>query len=419
MRALNIIFMFTLLISFNYSTAQDESYIFRYLFASANDITKLSTDVISLGVDAVWEASGITGVVTTTGTLTQSPSNLELWTYSVNPNNKLLLNFADGSSIEFIFYAIDGYTQGDEEDFKWFHQMDFNVFVQGFLDLRINSNTYPNSGKIFWQRSITGTSLFDSQTMNVNVSHNGNIEYEIGNGFAFYTYREQATGNSSTGSFSININEQYIKKIANNSNNSTFVENTEIFNNSSGDFGGTNYQYQNVDVFWASGSVIYGSYYNKVINSNDWFVQGELYKNGQLYGTIQFDGPVLDGTYGPDLILHLNNGSNIFLHPLIVFPATKMLNENIPVSEFELFQNYPNPFNPSTKISWQSPVGCWQNIKIFDALGREIETIVDGYYESGYHSTFFIVNPTLPSGVYFYRLKAGEYTAVKKMIIMK
>lgn len=71
MKTLNIVFILVLLISFNYSTAQDESYIFRYLFASANDITKLSTDVISLEVDAVWEASDITGVVTTTGTLTE------------------------------------------------------------------------------------------------------------------------------------------------------------------------------------------------------------------------------------------------------------------------------------------------------------------------------------------------------------
>lgn len=56
--------------------------------------------------------------------------------------------------------------------------------------------------------------------------------------------------------------------------------------------------------------------------------------------------------------------------------------------EFNLQQNYPNPFNSSTRISWQSPISGWHTIKLFDLLGREVETIVEGYYESGYHSTF-------------------------------
>jgi DNA-binding beta-propeller fold protein YncE len=89
------------------------------------------------------------------------------------------------------------------------------------------------------------------------------------------------------------------------------------------------------------------------------------------------------------------------------------------ISTFELCQNYPNPFNPSTKISWQSPVGSWQTIKLFDVLGRELETIVDGYYNSGVHSTLYIVNSTLPSGVYFYQLKAGDFVQTKKMIYLK
>uniref|UniRef100_A0A7V2ZM09 T9SS type A sorting domain-containing protein n=1 Tax=Ignavibacterium album TaxID=591197 RepID=A0A7V2ZM09_9BACT len=92
--------------------------------------------------------------------------------------------------------------------------------------------------------------------------------------------------------------------------------------------------------------------------------------------------------------------------------------KNIPRS-FILFQNYPNPFNPSTTISWQSPVGSWQTIKLYDLLGREIETIVNGYYEAGSHSTLYIINSSLPGGVYFYQLKAGKYLETKKMILLK
>ena len=86
---------------------------------------------------------------------------------------------------------------------------------------------------------------------------------------------------------------------------------------------------------------------------------------------------------------------------------------------FYLEQNYPNPFNPTTKISWRLPVGCLQTIKIFDVLGREIETIMDGYVEAGVHSIFYIINSTLPSGVYFYQLKAGEFIQTKKMLLLK
>ena len=165
--------------------------------------------------------------------------------------------------------------------------MDFNTFVQDWINIRIDGNTYPQDGKTFWQRTITGTAQFDSQNMTLNILHTGNISYDIGNGFAFYTYTEQATGTSNTGSLSINVNEGYWRFIGNNSNLSTFVMNTEITNNSSGNFSGTTYQYQNARVFWAAASVIYGGYYNKVVDANQWVAQGTLQKNGQAYGTLQ------------------------------------------------------------------------------------------------------------------------------------
>jgi hypothetical protein len=92
---------------------------------------------------------------------------------------------------------------------------------------------------------------------------------------------------------------------------------------------------------------------------------------------------------------------------------------NVSPSGFALYQNYPNPFNPSTKISWQSPVGSWQTIKLYDLLGREIETIVEGYYEAGSHSTLYNVNSSSSSGVYFYQLTSQNFSQTKKMLIIK
>jgi len=97
----------------------------------------------------------------------------------------------------------------------------------------------------------------------------------------------------------------------------------------------------------------------------------------------------------------------------------KVEDNKFTVKEFKLYQNYPNPFNPSTTISWQLPVSGKVTIKLFDILGREIETIVDSYYEAGFHSTFYIINSTLSSGVYFYQLKTENYIETKKMTLLK
>jgi len=87
-------------------------------------------------------------------------------------------------------------------------------------------------------------------------------------------------------------------------------------------------------------------------------------------------------------------------------------------TEYILSQNFPNPFNPSTKISWQSPVGSWQTIKVFDVLGNEIAKLVDEYKPAGRYEVEFNAS-ALPSGVYFYQLKAGEFIQTKKMILIK
>jgi len=97
-----------------------------------------------------------------------------------------------------------------------------------------------------------------------------------------------------------------------------------------------------------------------------------------------------------------------------------------PIIDFQLEQNYPNPFNPSTVISWQSPVGSYQTLKVFDVLGNEIATLVDEYKPAGMHNVQFTFN-NLVSGVYFYQLKAGDpstglgqsFVEIKKMIFLK
>ena len=88
------------------------------------------------------------------------------------------------------------------------------------------------------------------------------------------------------------------------------------------------------------------------------------------------------------------------------------------LKDFKLDQNFPNPFNPSTKISWQSPIDSWQTLKIYDALGNEITTLVDEYKSVGRYEIEFDAS-SLSSGVYYYELKAGDFLDVKRMLLMK
>ena len=89
----------------------------------------------------------------------------------------------------------------------------------------------------------------------------------------------------------------------------------------------------------------------------------------------------------------------------------------IPTS-FALDQNYPNPFNPSTIISYQLPEQQYVNVVIFNMLGEEVSTLVNEVKEAGYHKVEWS-GSNLTSGVYFYRIEAGDFVSVKKMMLMK
>ena len=85
---------------------------------------------------------------------------------------------------------------------------------------------------------------------------------------------------------------------------------------------------------------------------------------------------------------------------------TSVENEEELPTEFSLSQNYPNPFNPSTKINWQSPVGSWQTLKVYDILGNEVAILVDEYKPAGSYEVKFqssVGSRQLASGIYFYR----------------
>jgi carboxypeptidase T len=93
------------------------------------------------------------------------------------------------------------------------------------------------------------------------------------------------------------------------------------------------------------------------------------------------------------------------------------LNNDIPKT-FALEQNYPNPFNPSTHIKFQLPRAEFVTITIFDMLGKKVETLVSERKNAGYYDVSFD-GTSLASGMYFYKIEAGNFTDTKKMILIK
>ena len=124
-----------------------------------------------------------------------------------------------------------------------------------------------------------------------------------------------------------------------------------------------------------------------------------------------------------------NFGENF---PVVIIDNPVSVDEEIILNEFELSQNYPNPFNPSTKIRFTIPTSPLNpspyqgegqrerliTLKVYDALGNEIATLVNATQEAGAHDVSFDASQ-LSSGLYIYTLNAGNFSSSKKMMLLK
>jgi hypothetical protein len=92
-------------------------------------------------------------------------------------------------------------------------------------------------------------------------------------------------------------------------------------------------------------------------------------------------------------------------------------------TEFELSQNMPNPFNPSTQINFALPSAAKVNLTVFNVLGQQVKTLVDEYMTAGYQTVTWDgrdnSGASVASGVYFYRIAAGDFAETKKMLLLK
>jgi hypothetical protein len=171
--------------------------------------------------------------------------------------------------------------------------------------------------------------------------------------------------------------------------------------------------------------------------------------NTSVYDLLVVGTKIFAGTFGGGIFLSANNGAswmsvnagltNINVYAFGVsgttlFAATegggvwkRALSELVTSVEdrvsdlpthIRLDQNYPNPFNPQTAISYQLIANSYLTLRVFDALGRHVATLVDGETESGKHTVLWNASG-VPSGVYYYRLQAGNCSETRKLVLLR
>ena len=241
----------------------------------------------------------------------------------------------------------------------------------------------------------------------------------------------------------------YISGQSGSGNKPLFINNTIV--NNSGSFGGSVYSKNSQPIFinsilWNNGNEIYlvgGDvlvYYSDI--EGDWPGEGNIDTDPLFSDPINGDFRLLNNV-SPCLESGIDSidisGTMYYCPPFCINGVPRpsptgtrpdmgacenpilvsLENDLLMIPDyFSLLQNYPNPFNPRTSIIFDLPEASEVKLTLFNSLGEEVANLFEGYNNAGYHRVEFDA-VELPSGVYFYQLKAGRYVETKKMVLMK
>ncbi|MBK7107247.1 MAG: T9SS type A sorting domain-containing protein [Ignavibacteriae bacterium] len=132
--------------------------------------------------------------------------------------------------------------------------------------------------------------------------------------------------------------------------------------------------------------------------------------------TLELKNPNLDNGYFGNWSSSNGNGTPGKQNSNFIVTS---IEENIELpNEFRLYQNYPNPFNPSTKIRFSLPQRSVVSLEIFNVIGEKIDELINSTLNTGFHEVDFH-SSNLSSGIYFYKIKSGNFVQTMKMILLK
>ena len=343
----------------------------------------------------LWEFSPSSGNI--------GPEEIETGFYPQSSNFKLMLYF-EGFTFYLNYWSIDDIMVIDDclPCFPPASPSNLNVYNQYYLPPRISlhwtDNSWNEEGFLIIRKNdhsldsteyvIIDTCVFNSTTyVDSSVSVDSTYTYRI---IAFNQYGYSDSSNVAT----ITVIPLPVELISFNAHE----ENNNVLLN------------------WSTASELnnYGFEIERSSDETDWRTIG--FREGYGTTTEPQDYSYIDDLFGVNAYKLFYRLKQIDFDGTFEYSA--LVEVDLAPLTFALHQNYPNPFNPSTKISWQSPVGSRQTLKVFDVLGREVATLVDEYKEAGYNEIEFNASE-LASGIYYYQLKAGDYVETKKMIYLK
>ncbi|MCD4731219.1 MAG: T9SS type A sorting domain-containing protein [Bacteroidales bacterium] len=155
-----------------------------------------------------------------------------------------------------------------------------------------------------------------------------------------------------------------------------------------------------------------------VIYENSNFTWNKIQLQNNFYGGTALEIADLDEDGDDDIIAGASYLGVLYWWENTLYTSVKNDEENYAVSQFYLFQNYPNPFNPATTIDFRLPKSSYVKLSIYDISGRLVETLVNEEKKSGYYTIQWNAEKE-SSGIYLYRIDAGEFSSVKKCIVVK
>jgi uncharacterized delta-60 repeat protein len=277
-----------------------------------------------------------------------------------------------------------------------------NVYVGGYSTENTPDNwdilfaKYSNSGNREWLKTITENPI--DQLTDVKVDHNSNLYITGALGFDMITAKYNTT------------EDEIWRKLYNGPGN-TWDKGNEIVMDNSGNVyiaGTTNQPNHLSDALIISYSLT---------GTQRW---SHIY-SGSSNRSDEFKGIALDSTGGVVAAGFCKNNGDLYSDLLVA-----KYNQTVgitPVSsttptDYSLEQNYPNPFNPMTKIKFDIPKAFNTKLAVYDILGKEVAVLVNDNLKPGSYEVEFSASD-LPSGTYFYRLSSGDFTEVKKMMLLK
>ena len=281
-----------------------------------------------------------------------------------------------------------------------------NIYIAG-VTYTINSDIilikYHPSGDTLWTRKYVGTGNGTDQIVDMVADDSGNIyvagrTYNAGTGIDFLTIKYNSAGVRQWAKTYAGIGSygDYAQSITLDDAGNVYVTGTTEKSSINSDYATIKYD--------TDGNEKWSITYHGPDDRNDYANSICLDDSGYVYVT-GLSGS-LSGGFDFATIKYTQT-------PNSLDPGWLTVPE-----EYKLHQNYPNPFNASTNIEFRIPKNEFVTLKIFNLLGEEVTTLLSGRLLSGFHSCEFDASD-LPSGVYFYRLQAGEFIQIRKALLLR